>query len=698
MTTTTTTTTTTTPPLRYVVVVVLKHAIFYIFVQKPTLCCGNGVVMTATSDYVPTICRSVGIKLQAVSEVTESTGYKSLYDELKEEIEATRRDWATRFVFPVYDMNVKALQKRFQLSFCRLLSSAAKGFIAQVGIEGYDATVAVMDLLSMHGETVVAPLNVTTHEFLVVLKEAMGATIIPSPTVEHSLSEVLHKINGTSSSEDREQEDGSTITMNTAHATPAAIGNIYIDEQLNEAESAVAQAASQLELMRALADQARVVADEATRARAKAHEILAVAKRACGVAIDSVDVATTDEAQCVAELNAADKDKIANAKSQLALGVQALLESATSTHTNAVHALNSLCKRATNGNGEESYTMMTTARSTSSLSSTNTPTATVTTTLVTPRSTLTTPVLINPYVSAASALHRETTAAIRDIVTTATSTDAPSETPGVTTPVINGRETVINALVKLLKDGIIKPLKAFHAHTAASEQNRRITKATIEPQLEQAAARIAAVVEAERPINHSTIKRLIHVDVDNSTDELRRRIQSLEAKLGETKNILKRTAATSEDAAMLQRKKAKNAEGDGKKSNKTPGTAVAHSNAIPNKNKTWQRTTTTPTWQRTTTTPTQTKKPWGNNTGNDKNPGNNPNGNGKKPWGNPAGNGNGKKPWSTHDGNGNGKKPWSTPAGNGKGKNHRSTPAGNGGASTKGKPWKTTGHKSGGRK
>ena len=57
----------------------------------------------------------------------------------------------------------------------------------------------------------------------------------------------------------------------------------------------------------------------------------------------------------------------------------------------------------------------------------------------------------------------------------------------------------------------------------------------MEPQLEQAAARIAAVVEAERPISHSTIKGLIHVDVDKSTDELRRRIQSLEAKLGETR-------------------------------------------------------------------------------------------------------------------------------------------------------------------
>jgi hypothetical protein len=253
--------------------------------------------------------------------------------------------------------------------------------------------------------------------------------------------------------------------------------------------------------------------------------------------------------------------------------------------------------------------------------------------------------------------------------------------------VINGRDTVINALAMLLKDGIIKPLKAFHAHTAARKQSRRITKATEEPQLKQAAARIAAVVEAERPINHSTIKGLIHVDVDNSTDELRRRIQSLEAKLGETKNTLKQTAATSEDTAMLQKKKAKNAEGDGKKSNKTPGTAVAHSNVIPYKNKSWKRTA---------TTATNTKKPWGNPAGDGKG---NPTGNGKKPWNTPAGNGNDKKSWSTPDGNRNGKKPWSTSAGNGNGKKHRSTPAGNGGASTTtGKPWKATGHKSGGKK
>jgi hypothetical protein len=49
--------------------------------------------------------------------------------------------------------------------------------------------------------------------------------------------------------------------------------------------------------------------------------------------------------------------------------------------------------------------------------------------------------------------------------------------------------------------------------------------------LEQAAACIATVVEAERPTNHPTLKGLIHKDVDKTTEELCQRIQSLESKL-----------------------------------------------------------------------------------------------------------------------------------------------------------------------
>ena len=49
--------------------------------------------------------------------------------------------------------------------------------------------------------------------------------------------------------------------------------------------------------------------------------------------------------------------------------------------------------------------------------------------------------------------------------------------------------------------------------------------------LEQAAACIATVVEAEHPTNHPTLKGLIHEDLDETTEEVRWRIQSLESKL-----------------------------------------------------------------------------------------------------------------------------------------------------------------------
>jgi hypothetical protein len=198
--------------------------------------------MVTTPKYVPTICQTVGMKLQAVSEITKSVGFKALENKLAKAIEATQRKWASCFVFPVQDMNVKAMRKRFQLSFCWLLSMAAKGFIAQVGMEGYDANIAIMDLLAMHGKDVVTPLNVTPHDFLVILKEAVGLTIIPSPTIEHSMTDLLNKINGTPPPGGQGQEDGSLTTMDAAHAAVAAAATLFAG-QLTIVKSAATQAA-----------------------------------------------------------------------------------------------------------------------------------------------------------------------------------------------------------------------------------------------------------------------------------------------------------------------------------------------------------------------------------------------------------------------------------------------------------------------
>ena len=80
--------------------------------------------------YIPTICWNVGMTLQALAEVQKTTGFKSLQDELALATEALHHDWALCFVLPVQELNCGALKKRYQLAVCRLLTMAAKGFIA----------------------------------------------------------------------------------------------------------------------------------------------------------------------------------------------------------------------------------------------------------------------------------------------------------------------------------------------------------------------------------------------------------------------------------------------------------------------------------------------------------------------------------------------------------------------------------------
>jgi hypothetical protein len=91
----------------------------------------------------------------------------------------------------------------------------------------------------------------------------------------------------------------------------------------------------------------------------------------------------------------------------------------------------------------------------------------------------------------------------------------------------------------------------------SNKEMRLIPKATVQPTLDDAAACIAAVVEAERPANPPTLKGLINEDADKTTEELCRCIQSLEAKLN----------------ATTPKSEAKNGEGGGLKSKAGPVTA-----------------------------------------------------------------------------------------------------------------------------
>jgi hypothetical protein len=115
---------------------------------------------------------------------------------------------------------------------------------------------------------------------------------------------------------------------------------------------------------------------------------------------------------------------------------------------------------------------------------------------------------------------------------------------------IGGQAIVISALKAILDQSIVEPMRLFCVQLISNEETHRITKATLQPTLEDAAACIAAVVEAERPAKCPTLKGLIHEDVDKTTKELRHRIQFFEAKLN----------------ATTPKSTAKNGEGGGSKS------------------------------------------------------------------------------------------------------------------------------------
>jgi hypothetical protein len=118
-------------------------------------------------------------------------------------------------------------------------------------------------------------------------------------------------------------------------------------------------------------------------------------------------------------------------------------------------------------------------------------------------------------------------------------------------------------------------------------------KATVEPSLEQVAARIAAVVEAEHPANCPTLKGLIQDDVDKMTEELRFRVQSLEAKLG--------------NANVKKAKVAKNRMGGNKK--KKLGVAVAPPIANPKSKVPTSPKKKCPATKKKPTSPATKKKP-----------------------------------------------------------------------------------------
>ena len=94
---------------------------------------------------------------------------KTLQRKLSADLKATRRRITNKYFLQADNLHRLALKRRFQLSICRLLTSAALGFIVEIDIKNYTEHEAVMDLLATSPTSLlVDPIAKTSREFLLL--------------------------------------------------------------------------------------------------------------------------------------------------------------------------------------------------------------------------------------------------------------------------------------------------------------------------------------------------------------------------------------------------------------------------------------------------------------------------------------------------------------------------------------------------
>ena len=137
------------------------------------------------------------------------------------EIEKLRQTLTVNYIYPLDKMNSECLLERFQTKVCRLLAYAGHCFIAQIEARQYTNHQANIDLIALHGNDIIkAPLPQELKAFLAMYKKANKLHSIPSPTVEHTITDALHEINGT---HERSQVIGDKPDILQDTATPSTV-------------------------------------------------------------------------------------------------------------------------------------------------------------------------------------------------------------------------------------------------------------------------------------------------------------------------------------------------------------------------------------------------------------------------------------------------------------------------------------------
>jgi hypothetical protein len=154
--------------------------------------------MKSDPSYISSSVKKLEIVLQAMPEVQESQGFKTLRNNLTMDLEKNCAVIMQNYVLNVNDMNVEAKRERYCAAICKWIRGLAQAFIVQHGINNYNEDVAVIDLIASAPDNILVPLGITLLKYLAAYKVAnqlQGG--IPTPTVNFNFQNELNRINGT---------------------------------------------------------------------------------------------------------------------------------------------------------------------------------------------------------------------------------------------------------------------------------------------------------------------------------------------------------------------------------------------------------------------------------------------------------------------------------------------------------------------
>jgi hypothetical protein len=111
-------------------------------------------------NYVSSSAKKLNIVLQAMPEVQESQGFKTLHSDLTADLEIFRAKIMKDYVLTANVMNVDAKRTRFHFAICKWMCGLAAAFISQTGVCNYNKDINIMDLIAIHQDDILALLAI----------------------------------------------------------------------------------------------------------------------------------------------------------------------------------------------------------------------------------------------------------------------------------------------------------------------------------------------------------------------------------------------------------------------------------------------------------------------------------------------------------------------------------------------------------